>query len=383
MRGTFCALLVAIAGISVAASGASAATSVAGQARYAIDSAARTADYTGTAARNRFVILHEWERDRMLALKAADPRVTVLMYKNLGFMMERDQWGNASTGVSMQEAEQRPEWYLLDTDGRRFTSWSYDYIYAADVGSASYQRRWADNVIAKLQAQGWDGVFMDDTNPTMRHHYTVGDVAKYPSDALYGAATGAAVAYIGDRVRGAGKLIVPNFGSWRDYRGVVDGWLDHVSGGMEEFFTKWGNTADVGYLTGGDWDRNLGALEAAEAKRKYFLGVSHAPSGDAAAARYGWATTLLGAGGRAAFALHADYTNESRFPEYDYDIGEPTSARTRDAGGIHRRAFSNGLVLVNPTTTARTAALGGTYSGSGLTGVTSVTMAPHSGLILT
>jgi hypothetical protein len=39
-------------------------------------------------------------------------------------------------------------------------------------------------------------------------------------------------------------------------------------------------------------------------------------------------------------------------------------------------------VLVNPTTSTQTIGLGGTYSGSGMANVSSVTVAPQSGLVL-
>ena len=62
---------------------------------------------------------------------------------------------------------------------------------------------------------------------------------------------------------------------------------------------------------------------------------------------------LLGGAGRTHFALHGDYTNENWFPEYDYAIGDAAGAETRDASGVHRRRFTNGLVLVNPTDRVR------------------------------
>ena len=75
-----------------------AGTPVAGQARVALDSASHTADFSTTASRRSVVILNEWERDKMLALKRANPRITVLMYKNLSFMQERDRVGQRRHG---------------------------------------------------------------------------------------------------------------------------------------------------------------------------------------------------------------------------------------------------------------------------------------------
>ena len=47
---------------------------------------------------------------------------------------------------------------------------------------------------------------------------------------------------IGARFRAAGKLAVPNFGFWKDYPAVINGWLQHVDGGMNENFVKVGTS---------------------------------------------------------------------------------------------------------------------------------------------
>lgn len=381
IRKALSALMAASAIVSIPVTQAWGGTPAAGSLRVAIDAAAHNADWSKSAGRQRFVILQEWESARMQALKAADPNVKVLMYKNLAFMQAADGYGNAGAGVTTQQASS--DWYLLNTSGQRFTSWSYNYLWAADIGNVGYQSKWADNVLDRLLTQGWDGVFADDTNPTMQYHYTVSAVAKYPSDAAYGAATGAMLKAVGPRIRAANKLIIPNMGAWRVYRPVVSTWLDSVDGGMEEQFTKWGTTPDAGYAPEADWKLMLGAQKDAEAKGKYFLGVAHSANTDQAAARYGWATTLLAADGRSSFALHGDYTNETWFPEYDYDLGAPAGVETAESSGVHRRLYANGLVLVNPTAATQTATLNGTYSGSGLVAATTATMAAHTGLVLT
>ena len=355
---------------------------VAGHLRMAIDGTAASADFSETAVRQGYVILQEWEHERLRALKARNPDVTVLVYKNLSSMMSVDEQGHASTGITVEDAASHPDWFLLGPAGERLTFESFPWLFAADVGSPSYQRRWGDRVLATLREHPWDGVFADDANPTLRHHVDPARVTRYPTDAAYGEATGSALASIGPRIRGAGGLIIANFGSWSGYRPVADGWLDSVSGAMEEQFAKFGTSPDTGYVIGVDWERQLGAIEAAESRGRRFLGIAHSANTDAAAARYGWATMLLAANGNSAFALHGDYTNETWFPEYDLELGEPDGRRRRDPSGLYRRRFTDGLVLVNPTTSPLTAELGGRYSGSGLTRARRTVIAPHNGLVL-
>jgi hypothetical protein len=196
------------------------------------------------------------------------------MYRNLSGMSRADRWGNTGTGVTTQDAESHPEWYLRNTSGNRFTFKDYTYVWAADIGLRSLQERRLANVSAKLREADWDGVLVDDTNPTIMYHYDVGVVAKYSSDAAYSAATGSALAYIGPRLRAQGALVIPNFGTWRLYTEAVGGWLKYVSGGMEEHFTKWGSSASEGHLTGCDWDSQLKMLKQVQAMGKLFLGLA-------------------------------------------------------------------------------------------------------------
>ena len=243
-------------------------------------------------------------------------------------------------------------------------------------------QRWADNVIAELQSEGWDEVFMDDTNTTMSYHYPVSKIAKYPSDSAWQGATKSALANIGPQIKAGGKLAIPNIGSWGDNPDTGRSWLGHVDGAMDEMFVKWGDSPDSGYAWEGRWRNQLESLKYAQDHGKEYLAISHSNEDDQAAARYGWASLLLAANGRASFALHANYGSESWFSEYQVDIGSPSGSESEDSDGSHRRLFSNGIVLVNPTDETLSVDLGGTYSGSGLTNATSATMKAHTALIL-
>ena len=364
---------------------ATAQADVGGHLRVSIGNASEWPDLAATAKRQNYVILHAWEIERLRALKQANPSVRVLLYKNLSSInaYARNN-GYQSTGVAMDEADpEHPEWFLKNTSGQRFHFSGYDWLWAADIGNSTYQQRWAENVTAELAAAPWDGVFIDDTNPTIRYHYPVADVAKYPSDAAYQAATRSALAAISPKVHTTGKLVFANMGSWVGYNDVVSDWLQFVDGAMDETFTKWSDQVGANYRDTLEWERQLGEVKELERRGKVFLGVTQSAFTDRAAARYGFASLLLGAESRAAFQMGADYNRENWFPEYDYALGNPQGVETRDAGGVHRRLFDTGLVLVNPTASTRTVTLGGRYSGSGLTNVGSATMPPHTGLILT
>jgi hypothetical protein len=359
-----------------------AAEPVAGHLDCAIASNAQFTDYTSSGQRLRYVILPSWDVDRMRALKAANPHLKALVYKNLLASQTPAEDGLSATGVSYEEALTHPEWFLLNTSGQPFTLRDYSYQWAMDVGNPGYQQRWAENVLADVKAQGWDGVFIDNVDPTLEYYAEVSSIAKYPTDAQYAAATQSALATITPRLRAAHMLVFANFGSWSDYDTTVTPWLKYVDGAMEEMFAKFDPAAGAGYLDEAEWTRQLDELKETQLQGKVFLAVTHSTTDDEAAALYGWATVLLGAEGKAGYEMAETYADETWFPEYEYDIGSPVRAESRDTNGVHRRAFTDGLVLVNPTAGPETVSLGGVYSGSGLTRATNATMPPHTALVL-
>jgi hypothetical protein len=363
------------------------------QFQYAIDSdavaqnyawnSAATAAAAVTASQEHVVILQSWETDELQAIKAANPNAIVLMYENASSASSSAAWdGLYSTGVSYQQA-QSSGWLLDNTSGQPFTFEGYNWLYATDIGSTGYQNAWAQNVVSELNSAPWSGVFMDDVNPTIKYHYPVNEVAKYPSDALYSAAMGSFLQKVGPQIQADGKLAIANIGSWSSYGSTVDPWLHYLSGGMDEQFLKWGTTAGTGYANEATWQIQLGEVALAQSENKLFLGVTHSAATDEHAAVYSYATELLAGDGDTDTSLAYDYTTANVFPEYAYQIGQPTGNYSVTSNGVYERAFTSGLALVNPSGSTETVSLGGTYSGSGLSNVSTVTMAPDTGLVLT
>ena len=245
----------------------------------------------------------------------------------------------------------------------------------------SFQETWVANSLARLKADDWDGVLMDDTNPTMFYSYYVDRVPKYPNDAAYQAATGSALAYIGPRLRAAGQPRDPELRLVaRDYRDAITPWLKYVSGGMEEHFTKFGDSparratspAATGTTTSprSSRSRRWASSSSASRTRRSATGRRRAT---------GWATMLLAAEGDATFALHDDYTREAWFPEYDYDLGAPQGQGVRD-----RRRGAPARVRARPRARQPDQVercrvrFGGRYRGSGLgTSTGTVDAPPH------
>lgn len=340
-----------------------------------------------TAARSRIVILLPWQQALMHRLKAANPHLIVLEYKDLSNASSYPLIdGVGAGGVSYAQAlEGHPSWLLRNLAGQPIQCQGYPYLWALNIGNLGFQRAWASEVVNELTSQGWDGVFIDNVDPTIRYYYAPADVAQYPSDASYAAATTAALAYIAPRIHAASKLVMANIGSWPNYAQTGTRWLKYLDGAMDEHFVKYTDTPGRGYRSIAEWRTELSILQRSQREDKWFIGLTESSVGDAAAARYGWASMLLGASGRATFALQNDtnYGVETWFPDYDAPIGRALAPAQAEPSGVYRRRFSNGLVLVNPTAATHTVELGRRYSGNGLRDSSLATMAPHTGLILT
>ncbi len=385
---TLVALLATAA--AVAPVPADARTSEVGQFATMIDTQARLPDPALTATRQRVVVLQSWRTADALRLKLANPRVIVLAYLDLSAMSPAAPNG-FSTGVQTRGpgarsryAAAHPRWYLHTRRGARFTFWDYDWLWAANVGAPGYAAQWARNATRLLAAHPeFDGVFIDDVNPTLAYHWDPANVRELPGDAAYSAATGRALATITARVHALGRIAYANIGAWADYGDAVRPWLSDLDGAMDEQWVKWGNRPGSGWRDEAGWARQVANVADATAAGVTVLAVTHSSNRDAAAARYGYASALLASQGRVLFESTADYHSDPWFADYDTDLGAPSGPLTADPTGVRRRAFSRGLVLVNPTAAAQDVGFGGTYSGDGLRAAASTRLAAHSALILT
>jgi hypothetical protein len=281
-------------------------------------------------------------------------------------------------------AAAHPRWYLHTLRGARFTFADYSWLWAANVGAPGYAAQWARNATRLLAAHPeFDGVFIDDVNPTLSYHWNSANVRELPGDAAYRAATGRALAAVTARIHALGRLAYANIGAWADYGDAVRPWLAHLDGAMDEQWVKWGNHPGSGWRDAAGWARQVANVADATAAGLTVLAITHSSNRDAAAARYGYASALLASQGRLLFESTADYHSDPWFADYDTDLGAPAGPLTADPSGVRRRAFSRGLVLVNPTDAPLDIDLGGTYSGDGLSHAGSARLAAHTALILT
>jgi hypothetical protein len=190
--------------------------------------------------------------------------------------------------------------------------------------------------------------------------------------------------------------LVPNLGY---YSGGVNGnsandpvfqqIIDHVDGVLDESgFTKYGN----GDLTGNDWINTVQFIQQVQQKNKAYYILDEFPTVPAPAdAEWALSSYLMAKGHLSGlfYCKVQGYGDYLSHPETSAQIGMPISAMFQDQG-VYWRLYSNGVVLVNPSTsqsftvnlhTVNVDATAYTDLYGKVAGQ-STNLAPHSGLVL-
>ena len=334
-------------------------------------------------ARYRVMILMHDDWVMVRRLKARNHNLKVLMYVDMMSSDTRDPAGEADWAGYADAKAHHPNWFLRDARGTPLVFKDYPTSFVMDVGDSAYQNAGIARVTRTAKASGFDGVFLDDANASLRWVIPGGSAAcvRYPTTARWQAAAYAFISHVAPRLRAAGLLVVANIGGSIITRGLWQKWNGPIDGAMEESFTDGGTGPDS--LANGRWLPKLRHALWSEAAGK--LSLDHAVTATRAGARYALATMLLAARGENLFSASIGYRSDVWWPEYATasSLGSPTGPYRALNSGVYRRDFTNGVVLVNPGPRATSAVrLRGTYSGSGFVNVTSVSLAPTSGAVL-
>ena len=348
----------------------------------------------GDLSRFGYVILNSWDAPLLPALKAANPGLKALVYKNLSFTVTYGCSGGVdlpyqTTGVGYCDANaNHPDWFVTDPSGNRLNSSAYPQAWIMDVGNPSYQAKWLSNVLADVHAGGWDGVFMDDTDADMGWHLSGRTMAKYPTTASWRAATRSMLASVGPALTSAGVLAIPNLSTpWAsnyDSQATWQDWIQFTSGAAQEYYSKWSTTSS-GWFSGSDWTYRQQFQAITEQAGKIFLGITYAPKADTHSETWARANFLLfdqpSNHGALMFEASDPEAQDPYTASWTADVGTPVGARFQ-VGSAWRRNFTDGTVLVNPTGATVTVPLERSYDRDDGSSTTSVTLGPTSGAVL-
>ena len=345
---------------------------------------AGNADYSSRRA-TTCVILQELPGAADAALKAANPDLKVLMYKNLSGMVERDESGRRLHAASPRRTPPRtPSGSCSTRAASASRSSYYNWIWAPTSATPPTSRSGPTTCSAEIADRA--GTASSWTTPTRRMswHYDVARVAKYPTDAAYQAATRLGA--------GRDRRALPHRGQARHPELRLTGRPTRPSSRLAAARRRRHERAVPQVsaphrpprpMTAPRCGSAAQSIKDAEAAGKYYLGVSHSANGDAAAPR---------ATASRRCCSPAAATRSSRCTATTRTRAGSTSTTTRSArrprprsrtpSGVHRRAFTNGLVLREPDQASVRVDFGGAYTGSGLTDATSATLPPPRALVL-
>jgi hypothetical protein len=341
----------------------------------------------GDLSRYEYVILQSDKAALIPVLKAKNPSLKALVYKNATATYAYAQtggrdWAKLPSGVGYVDATlNHPEWFLRDAQGNRIEFSDYPDLWMMDVGNRDYQKAWLKNVVAEVQADGWDGVMIDDVNANQRLHLGGRTIARYPTVAEEQRAMTSFLAYVGPGLTSKGILALPNIMvEWPDGPGIWSQWIGYTSGAVQEYWTKWGRDASL-HFTDAGWDYRQSFLDRTQRAGKIYLGITYAPRDDTRSMIYARASFLLDWNGGKSALMFDPGAVDPWHDAWTADLGAPAGAKVA-VGSAWRRAFAGGAVVVNPSTSAQTVQLGREYLAAGGSRVSSVTLAPATAAIL-
>lgn len=352
---------------------------------------------TQEAQRRSVVMLNAWEGDIARKLHAANPAIKVLVYKDLS--STRDYaCGDAEipTGIDYCWANtNHPEWFLTNSSGARFTYSGYAGHYQMDVSNVAYQDEWIRNVVASATRNDFDGVLMDNAlyKCDDYHSGSCASGTRHPAmdtTPEFQASYVAMLTNTRNDLAAAGLLSFANLNNARVNGNVWNTYMAQLDGGWDEFWLAFANNNILPEYAEG-WSKQMAEIEGNEAAGKYTLVQPHFTNDSAGlqAFRYTFASYLMANGGRASYvsipATDA-YSNPQPWrPEFDYNLGAATGAKTSVASNVWRRNYTCGISVVNANATGSasvTVSLGGSYLNQDGATVTSVSLPGTSGAVL-
>jgi hypothetical protein len=282
-----------------------------------------------------------------------------------------------------------PEWILRDGAGNRL--WVQFACgggsctqYAADIGNPDFRAWWIAGAKAKLAA-GYRGLFIDDVNMAQRVSDGNG-VYTLPVDPRTGVLMNEAVwqRYMADfmlLVREAlpGVEIVHNT-IWTVGDATPDLRRQLNAADYIELERGFNDAGIVGGASKFGWQTLAAFIDRRHADGRAVILDGYAES--AAGRLYGLATYFLLSSGRDALANDAATRPDAFWKGYDVGLGSALGARYR-SGGVWRRDFTGGVVLVNePGSPARTVEVGAGLRDVDGVARSSVTLGAASGAVL-
>ena len=308
-------------------------------------------------------------------LRALNPNFLVLHYHlalwqsapTTDFIIDGKTWGNDYPTVTTNET-----WFWHNTQNQRVTS-SADQKLLMNISVAGFQQYWESSLETQVSDGDYDGIMFDSASPALLQGECGGGGANQDSR-LAGTAAGSTsftelggktwtqsygtfMSQLDSQLAAKGIMLIPNTSAFVTGWDTTDYTVTHgafIEGFASRNFVPSDWTASTNYLL------KLVSLDKIVILQNYLSSAS-----DVATRMYYLGNYLLVKGHH----TYLDYFAQGPlewYPEWGVDLGAPSTSATSVAsyanGGVYRRDFAKGSVLVNPTSSPVNVSLGGTYN---------------------
>jgi len=320
-------------------------------------------------------------KDHVAAMKAANPKLRVLAYLNATF---------GSDGLNAA-------WYAKGSAGQRVEARNWRGTYMMDLNNTGWSDYVRDQCRVLYVKGGYDGCLLDvlGSGPLQGDYLMTPPINSRTGKVWTQNEWIAAAAPIAQKARDANapKIVIGNgLGSGRRYYDptmLSSPLVPPLHGAEPELWLREPGAGVTTLRKESDWKKDIDMVLDSQSKgRPVFtmtkLWVTATTAQKNQWHEYAYASFLLCTDGTSYFAFYRDKdpaTIVGRHPIDQFDIGTPTGSYTY-SGGVYRRSFTGGLVLVNPSQTTVTVSLGATYKAWDGTSYSSVTLAPGVGKVL-
>ncbi|WP_306745150.1 putative glycoside hydrolase family 15 protein [Saccharothrix yanglingensis] len=305
------------------------------------------------------VVLNATETLALRRLKRLNPKVKVLVYKDLsstrnypGAVIGDVDAPLLPSGLGYVKTQRdQPHWFAVDTTDARIEWNGYPKHWQMTVWDPAYQKAWTDAVTAEVVREGWDGVLADNDFASLRYYSTAllkGTTTAVETDRVIREGLDAFLSTAGEALHKAGKMLIPNVSESHLTAGR---WSAHsrYDGAMEENFgLRDSGTGELLTFKGNEFKELRAQAALGES---WLLLVTHVKG--AREERVGYATAALLASPHTCWngASTADYRHPDWSPYQEVPLGEATETANRLLNGAWDRRFTGGYVAVNPTAT--------------------------------
>jgi hypothetical protein len=331
---------------------------------------------TMNAAQLQFAATHYVGTEKQLlpvtrALRAINPNFLVLHYHlsmwqsapTTDFIVDGTSWGNDYPTVTTHE-----DWFWHNAGGDRVPS-SVDGKLLMNVSVAGFQAYWATSLVAQVEAGEYDAIFFDSASPALLQ----GECGVVDPRLAGTAAASTVFTQLGGQtwidawqtwmsalattLSAQGIPLIPNTSAF------VTGWDTTNYGLTPGIFSE--GFADPSFAES-DWQASTSELLKLAAAGKIMILQNYLASATDVGRRLYYLGNYLLVKGHQTYLDYFAQGPLEWYPEWELDLGAPTATPATDAaallaGGVYRRDFANGSVLVNPSALPVTVSLGGTF----------------------